>query len=119
MGEFLAELGRRLGMGAAAVEAVVPAVDIDILDEAEARFIVGELADDEGIGVPAVEDVADVEDDGGGALIRHPGLDPGSRNRSVRESSIAVCIDPDFRQDDGVCRQPWRALKRRLVLLMT
>ena len=64
-GEFLAELGRGLGIGPAAVQRLVPAVEVDVLDEAQARLIVGDLPDEEGFGIPAVEDVADVEDDGG------------------------------------------------------
>ena len=88
-GEFLAELGRGLGIGPAAVQRLVPAIEVDILDEAQARLIVGDLPDEEGVGIPAVKDVADVEDDG------------ASSAGHARE------------------RQPWRALKRRLVLLMT
>ena len=64
-GEFLAELGRRLGIGPAAVQRLVPAVEVDILDELQPRRVVGDLPDQEGVGIPAVEDVADVEDDGG------------------------------------------------------
>jgi hypothetical protein len=63
-GEFPRELGRRLGIGTAAVERLVPVPQTDILDELEARGVVRDLADEEGIGIPAVEDVADVEDDG-------------------------------------------------------
>lgn len=62
--EFLAELGRGLVEGPAAVQAVVPAPQIDILDEAQARRVVGDLALEEGFGIPAVKDVADVEDGG-------------------------------------------------------
>ena len=69
IGEFLGELGRGLGIGPAAVERLVPAVEVDILDEAQARLIVGDLADEEGFGIPAVEDVADVEDDGGASVM--------------------------------------------------
>ena len=64
-GEFLVELGRRLVKGPAAVERLVPAVEIDIVDEAHPRLVVGDLPDEEAVGIPAVEDVADVEDDGG------------------------------------------------------
>ena len=71
-GEFLVELGRGLGIGPAAVERLVPAVEVDILDEAQARLIVGDLPDEEGVGIPAVEDVADVEDDGGGLIVVTP-----------------------------------------------
>ena len=92
----------------------MPAVEVDILDEAQPRLIVGDLPDEEGIGIPAVEDVADVEDDG---------LDCG---RGAQSAVIAgeVWSPPLIRgcrlrwHDDGG-RQPWRALKRRLVLLMT
>jgi hypothetical protein len=73
--ELLAELGRRLVERTAAVERIVPAPQVDILDEAQARLVVGELPFEEGFGIPAVEDVADVEDDGGG--LRQP-LTPGA-----------------------------------------
>ena len=49
-GEFLAELGRGLGIGPAAVERLVPAVEVDILDEAQPRLVVGDLPDEEGSG---------------------------------------------------------------------
>ena len=74
-GEFLGELGRGLGIGAAAVQRFVPAVEIGILDEAQARRVIGDLPDEKGIGIPAVEDVADVEDDGGDS---HAGISPGA-----------------------------------------
>ena len=64
----------------------MPAVEIGVLDEAQARVIVGDLPGEECIGIPTVKDVADIEDDGGRRLAKG---------------------------------QPWRALKRRLVLLMT
>jgi hypothetical protein len=84
-GKLPAELGRGLGEGPAGVERVVPFPQSDVGDEAEPSLVLGELAGEEALGVPPVEDVADVEDDGG--------------------RSFAA--------------QPWRALKRRLVLLMT
>ena len=40
----------------------------------QARLVVGDLPDEESVGIPAVEDVADVEDDGGhGHLEVSPG----------------------------------------------
>ena len=84
IGELLGKFGRRLAERAPAVERVVPVPQVDILDEAQPRLIVSYLFDQKAVRIPAVEDVAAVEDDclsGGG--------------------------------------QPWRALKRRLVLLMT
>jgi hypothetical protein len=84
--ECLAELGRGLVIGPAAVERLVPAVKVGFFDKAQARLIVGDLPGEECVGIPTVKDVADIEDDGGRRLA------------------------------DG---QPWRALKRRLVLLMT
>ena len=81
-----AELVGRFTKVAAAVERVVPFPKADILDELEPLPVFGDLADEEAFGIPAVKDVADIEDDGG-------------RCRA-----------------DG---QPWRALKRRFVLLMT
>ena len=42
----------------------MPGVEVDILDEPQPRLVVGDLADEEAVGIPAVEDVADVEDDG-------------------------------------------------------
>ena len=86
-GEFLVELGRGLGIGPAAVQRLVPAVEVDSSMNSQARRIVGDLPDEEGVGIPAVKDVADVEDDGASTVTRGD--------------------------------QPWRALKRRLVLLMT
>jgi hypothetical protein len=62
----------------------VPREEVDILDEAQDGLVIGELPREEGLGIPAVEDVAEVEDDGFRCVV-----------------------------------QPWRALKRRLVLLMT
>ena len=62
--ELLAELGRGLGIGPAAVEAVVPIPQADVVDEAHARRIVRDLANEEAVGIPAVQDIADVEDDG-------------------------------------------------------
>ena len=64
----------------------MPGPQVGVLDEPEALRVVGDLPDEESVRIPAVQDVADVEDDGGGS---------------------------------GDARQPWRALKRRLVLLMT
>ena len=74
-GEFLGKLGRRFGIGAAAVESLVPAVKVDILDESQALGIVGDLPDEEGIGIPAVKDVADIEDDGRGVRAQ---ISPGA-----------------------------------------
>jgi hypothetical protein len=84
IGEFLAELGGGLGEGAAGIERIVPFPQADLVDEAQARLVLGQLPGEEAFGIPAVKDVADVEDDGGDARA-----------------------------------QPWRALKRRLVLLIT
>jgi hypothetical protein len=71
---------------ASRVESLVPGEEIGLREEAVALGLVGESALVEACRVPAVKDVADVEDDGG---------------RS------------------GPAGQPWRALKRRFVLLMT
>lgn len=81
----LGKLGGGLVERPPRVERIVPAIKVDVPDEAQALVIVRDLADEETIGIPAVKDVADVEYDGGGR-----GFD-----------------------------QPWRALKRRFVLLMT
>ena len=86
-GEFLAELGRGLVIGPAAVERVVPAIEVDLLDEAQPRLVVGDLPDEEGIGIPAVEDVADVEDDGGG-------LSASSRQLRRERSRYAEGVSP-------------------------
>ena len=59
IGEFLAELGRGLVERPPAVERVVPAPEVDILDEAKPRLVLGNLPGEEAFGVPAVEDVAD------------------------------------------------------------
>ena len=66
--EFLAELGRGLVERPAGIEPVVPGPEVDVLDESEARLIVGKLPGEKGFGVPAVKDVADVEDDGGRSI---------------------------------------------------
>ena len=82
--KLLGQLRRRFGEVAASVQRFMPAVEIGFLDEAQSLGIVRDLADEEAVGIPAVKDIADVEDDG----------------RNARA-------------------QPWRALKRRFVLLMT
>ena len=117
IGEFLGELGRGLGERPAGVERVVPAPQVDILDEAQPRLVLGELPGEEGFGIPAVEDVADVEDDGGGpGHARRPSERTGS---ACRRPALHCSGSPAFAGNDGSSRQPWRALKRRLVLLMT
>src|SRR5947209_18341013 len=75
IGEFLAELGRRLVERAAAVERIVPAPEVHLLDEPQPLFILGNLAGQKGFGIPAVKDVTDVEDDGGDTL-RHEAQEP-------------------------------------------
>jgi hypothetical protein len=66
--EFFAELYSGLIERPPAVQAVVPAPQVDILDKAQARLVVGDLPFEKGFGIPAVEDVADVEDDGFGLV---------------------------------------------------
>lgn len=63
-GEFLRQLGRGVSIGTASIEGLVPVPQADIVDEFQPRRIVRDLPDEEGIGIPAVKDVADVEDDG-------------------------------------------------------
>jgi hypothetical protein len=75
VGEFFAELGRRFGERPARVERVVPAPQVDVLDEAKPGLVLGNLAGEEAVGIPAVKDVADVEDDGGR---RRNGSTPGA-----------------------------------------
>ena len=63
----------------------MPLLGADIAQEYVQRLIIADEAPVEDLGVPVVQDVADVEDNG---------------NRPHQD-------------------QPWRALKRRFVLLMT
>jgi hypothetical protein len=81
-----AQLARGFIERPAAVQRLVPLPKIGVFDEFQARFVVPDLANQKSVGIPAVENVADVEDDG------------GRLGRRI---------------------QPWRALKRRFVLLMT
>jgi hypothetical protein len=73
--EFLAQVGRGFIERPAAVQPVVPAPQVDVLDEAQARLIVGDLPLEEGLGIPTVKDVADVED--GGRWLGQP-VSPGA-----------------------------------------
>jgi hypothetical protein len=59
-----AELARGLVERPAAVQRLVPLPQIGVCDELQARFVVRDLAHQESVGIPAVKDVADVEDDG-------------------------------------------------------
>ena len=56
--------------------------DVDLLDEAHACVVVSDLADEKGIGIPPVKDVADVEDDSGRGRRRSAG------HRSIRHAEL-------------------------------
>jgi hypothetical protein len=63
--EFLGKLGSRFRKAAPSVQGLVPPVEVDVVDEAEPRLVLRDLPYEEAVGIPAVKDVADVEDDGG------------------------------------------------------
>jgi hypothetical protein len=42
----------------------VPAEKVGFFDEPQPRIVVGDLPDEEAVWIPAVKDIADVEDDG-------------------------------------------------------
>ena len=86
------ELRRGVGEVAASVMLEVPVVRDHIAHERVERPIVTDQALVQEPGVPVEQDVADVEDDG-------------------MRTHVAAILDLDD--------QPWRALKRRCVLLMT
>ena len=88
-GELAAELGRRFLEVAAAVQAVMPFPQADILDEAQTRLILGQLPREEAFRIPAVEDVADVEDDGGWA-IRGCGVARHRAEAKLQDEDISV-----------------------------
>jgi hypothetical protein len=73
--EFRGKLGRRFLEAAPAVQSLVPPVEVDIVDEAQPSLVIGDLPDEEAVGIPAVEDVADVENDGSRS---RDGLSPGA-----------------------------------------
>jgi hypothetical protein len=108
-GEGPGELRRRLAERPSAVERFLPAIEIGIGDETQPRRIVGDLPREEAFGIPAVKDVADIEDDCGGLF--GAGRSAPFAARPGLRSNLAK------RRIGG--RQPWRALKRRFVLLMT
>jgi hypothetical protein len=65
MGKVAGQLRGGLGKGTAAVQRLVPREEIDILDETAARGRVPYALRIKAFRFPAVEDVADIEDDGG------------------------------------------------------
>src|SRR5688500_5573021 len=94
-GEFLGQLGCRLGVRAAGVERIVPLPQADIVDKAHPRLVVGDLADQEAVRVPAVEDVADVEDDGvrgGGASAHAVIASAAKQSRMLLDCGVASLL---------------------------
>jgi hypothetical protein len=93
------QLGGGVGEVAAGVVLEMPVVGDDVAQERIERLTRGDETLVQDPRIPMVEDAADIEDDGRRADIVYPGTPPNSARRGLA--------------------QPWRALNRRLVLLMT